>query len=84
MYWTFENANVFAKIKDAVIGGNEGNVDRLSARVAGQRSVRSFRLGRYMSHLRSRIQVCRGHLSVKTGVKHDDPRSGTSPDCNTR
>jgi predicted dithiol-disulfide oxidoreductase (DUF899 family) len=72
-----ENANVFAKMKDAVIDGNEGNVDRLSACVAGQRSVRDFRLRRYMSYIRNRIQVCTGHLYVRTGVKHDNPRSCT-------
>lgn len=37
MYWTFENASVFAKIKDTVKAGNEGNFDRLSEVVAGQR-----------------------------------------------
>ena len=37
MYWTFENADVFAKIKDVVAEGNEGNFDRLSAVVAGRR-----------------------------------------------
>ena len=37
MYWTFETAAVFAQIKDAVVSGNEGNFDRLSAVVAGQR-----------------------------------------------
>lgn len=37
MYWTFENAQVFAKVRDAVIAGNEGNFDRLAALVAGQR-----------------------------------------------
>jgi len=37
MYWTFESDDVFAKIKDAVVAGNEGNFDRLSEVVAGQR-----------------------------------------------
>jgi uncharacterized protein YndB with AHSA1/START domain len=30
MYWTFENTTVFARIKDVVAAGNEGNFDRLS------------------------------------------------------
>jgi len=34
MYWTFENTEVFAKIKDVVTAGNEGNFDRLSDLVA--------------------------------------------------
>ena len=37
MYWTFESADVFAKIRDIVQAGNEGNFDRLSEVVAGQR-----------------------------------------------
>ncbi|HEY3290080.1 MAG TPA: SRPBCC domain-containing protein [Anaerolineae bacterium] len=37
MYWTFENMEIFAKIKDAVTAGNEGNFDRLSEVVAGKR-----------------------------------------------
>ena len=37
MYWTFENVAVFDKIRDTVIAGNEGNFDRLSEVVAGQR-----------------------------------------------
>jgi hypothetical protein len=37
MYWTFENAEVFAKIRESVIAGNEGNLDRLSEVVAGRR-----------------------------------------------
>jgi len=37
MYWTFENVDVFDKIRETVIAGNEGNFDRLSAVVAGQR-----------------------------------------------
>jgi uncharacterized protein YndB with AHSA1/START domain len=37
MYWTFENATVYAQIKDAVAAGNEGNFDRLSEVVAGKR-----------------------------------------------
>jgi uncharacterized protein YndB with AHSA1/START domain len=37
MVWTFENVEVFAKIKDAVAAGNEGNFDRLSEVLAGQR-----------------------------------------------
>src|SRR6266487_1732238 len=28
MYWTFENAQVFANVRDDVIAGNEGNLDR--------------------------------------------------------
>jgi len=36
MYWTFENVDVFTKIRQAVIAGNEGNFDRLSVVVAGQ------------------------------------------------
>jgi hypothetical protein len=36
MYWTFENAAVFAKIRETVVAGNEGNFDRLSAVVAEQ------------------------------------------------
>ena len=37
MYWTFENAGVFAKIRESIIAGNEGNLDRMSEVVAGQR-----------------------------------------------
>ena len=37
MYWTFENVDVFDKIRETVIAGNEGNFDRLSEVVAGQR-----------------------------------------------
>jgi uncharacterized protein YndB with AHSA1/START domain len=37
MYWTFENAKVFADVREAVIAGNEGNFDRLSEVVAGRR-----------------------------------------------
>jgi hypothetical protein len=37
MYWTFENVDVFDKIRDTVVAGNEGNFDRLSEVVAGQR-----------------------------------------------
>jgi uncharacterized protein YndB with AHSA1/START domain len=37
MYWTFENAEVFAKIRETVVAGNEGNFDRLGEVVAGQR-----------------------------------------------
>jgi hypothetical protein len=37
MYWTFENVDVFDKIRETVIAGNEGNFDRLSAVVVGQR-----------------------------------------------
>ena len=37
MYWTFENVHVFDKIRETVIAGNEGNFDRLSAVIAGQR-----------------------------------------------
>ena len=37
MYWTFENVDIFDKIRETVIDGNEGNFDRLSAVVAGQR-----------------------------------------------
>lgn len=37
MVWTFKNVEIFEKIKDAVAAGNEGNFDRLSEVVAGQR-----------------------------------------------
>lgn len=37
MYWTFENAEVFARFRDAVAAGNEGNFDRLSEVVIGRR-----------------------------------------------
>jgi Activator of Hsp90 ATPase homolog 1-like protein len=37
MYWTFEDVQVFDKIRETVIAGNEGNFDRLSEVVAGQR-----------------------------------------------
>jgi hypothetical protein len=37
MYWTFENGDVFDKIREAIVAGNEGNFDRLSKIVAGQR-----------------------------------------------
>jgi hypothetical protein len=37
MYWTFESAEAFAKVREEVIGGNEGNLDRLSEVVAGRR-----------------------------------------------
>jgi uncharacterized protein YndB with AHSA1/START domain len=37
MYWTLENTEVYAKLKEAIIAGNEGNLDRLSEVVAGQR-----------------------------------------------
>lgn len=37
MYWTFENGDVFDKIKDAVAAGNEGNFDRLTEVVGGRR-----------------------------------------------
>jgi hypothetical protein len=37
MYWMFENVHVFDKIRKSVVAGNEGNVDRLSQVVAGQR-----------------------------------------------
>jgi uncharacterized protein YndB with AHSA1/START domain len=37
MYWIFENAAVFDKIRETVIASNEGNFDRLSEVVAGQR-----------------------------------------------
>jgi len=37
MYWTFENAEFFAKAKEDVTKGNEGNLDRLSEVVAGRR-----------------------------------------------
>lgn len=36
MYWTFENAQVFAKIRESVIAGNEENLDRLSDVIAGR------------------------------------------------
>lgn len=34
MYWTFDNPNVFSKIRDIVAEGNEGNFDRLWAVVS--------------------------------------------------
>lgn len=37
MYWTFETFDVFSKVKQAVINGNEGNLDRLSEVIAGKR-----------------------------------------------
>ena len=37
MYWTFESEDVFARLKDAVTAGNEGNFDRLTEVVAGRR-----------------------------------------------
>jgi uncharacterized protein YndB with AHSA1/START domain len=37
IYQTFKEANVFTKIKDIVIAGNEGNLDRLTDVVAGRR-----------------------------------------------
>lgn len=37
MYWTFENTEVIARIRDAVVAGNEGNFDRLTEVVAGHR-----------------------------------------------
>ena len=37
MYWTFESAEVFARLKDVVAAGNEGNFDRLTEVVAGRR-----------------------------------------------
>jgi uncharacterized protein YndB with AHSA1/START domain len=37
MYQTFKEANVFNKIKDIVIAGNEGNLDRLTEVIAGRR-----------------------------------------------
>ena len=37
MYWTIENAQVFAKIRESVIAGNEDNLDRLSEVIAGRR-----------------------------------------------
>ena len=36
MYWTFENTEIFARIKDIVTAGNEGNFDRLSELIAAQ------------------------------------------------
>lgn len=37
MYWTFEDADVIAKIRDTVVAGNEGNFDRLADVIAGRR-----------------------------------------------
>ena len=37
MYWTIEDPHVFAKIRDVVVAGNEGNLDRLSELLAGRR-----------------------------------------------
>jgi uncharacterized protein YndB with AHSA1/START domain len=37
IYQTFKEANVFSKIKDIVIAGNEGNLDRLTEVIAGRR-----------------------------------------------
>lgn len=37
MHWTFETARVFAAVRDSVIAGNEGNLDRLSEVLAGRR-----------------------------------------------
>jgi uncharacterized protein YndB with AHSA1/START domain len=37
MYWTIENPQVYAKIKDIVAAGNEGNFDRLAELLAGGR-----------------------------------------------
>jgi len=37
MYWTFENAQFLANVKEVVTQGNEGNLDRLSEVVAGRR-----------------------------------------------
>lgn len=37
MYWTFESADVLAKIRQTVVEGNEGNFDRLGEVVAGRR-----------------------------------------------
>jgi uncharacterized protein YndB with AHSA1/START domain len=37
MYWTFETPDVFAKVKQAVINGNKGNLDHLSEVVARKR-----------------------------------------------
>lgn len=37
MYWTFETVEIFARLKDAVATGNEGNFDRLTEVVLGQR-----------------------------------------------
>lgn len=36
MYWTFENAEVFAKVRESIVAGNEGNLDRLGKVVAGR------------------------------------------------
>lgn len=37
MYWTFENARIYADVKDAVAESNEGNFDRLADLVARKR-----------------------------------------------
>jgi uncharacterized protein YndB with AHSA1/START domain len=37
MYWTIENPHVYAKIRDVVAAGNEGNFDRLAELLAGGR-----------------------------------------------
>jgi len=37
MYWTIENADVYARVRESVIAGNEGNLDRLSEVVTGRR-----------------------------------------------
>ena len=37
MYWTFEDSDLFERIKDVVIAGNEGNFDRLGEVLAGHR-----------------------------------------------
>ena len=37
MYWTFEDSDLFERIKDVVVAGNEGNFDRLGEVLAGHR-----------------------------------------------
>jgi uncharacterized protein YndB with AHSA1/START domain len=37
MYWTFESADLLAKIREVVVAGNEGNFDRLTEVIAGLR-----------------------------------------------
>ncbi len=37
MYWTFENADFITKVRDEIAKGNEGNLDRLTEVVVGER-----------------------------------------------
>jgi len=37
MYWTFEDIDVFERIKGVIVAGNEGNFDRLGEVLAGHR-----------------------------------------------